>query len=147
MRLAAALVGLALLAPAAASAQQASLPDIEDEVMCPICGTTLELSDSPQAEREREFIRQQIDQGRSKDEIKDALVAEYGEDVLALPDSDGFDLTAWVIPALGIGIAAAAVGFAIARLGRRRRDDGGGATELEPGDGARLDRDMSSYDL
>ena len=146
MRLAAAIAALALLAPAAAGAQQATLPDIEDEVMCPICGTTLELSDSPQAERERELIRGLIAEGRSKDEIKDALVAEYGEDVLAVPDSDGFDLTAWVIPALGIGIAAAAVGFAIARLGRRR-DGGEGSGELEPDEAARLERDMSSYDL
>jgi cytochrome c-type biogenesis protein CcmH len=140
------LIALALLAPAAASAQQASLPDIEDEVMCPICGTTLELSDSPQAERQRELIRGWIDDGMSKEEIKDALVAEYGPDVLALPESDGFDLTAWVIPALGIGIAAAAIGLAIYRLGRRRDRDRGG-DELEPADSARLDRDMSSYDL
>ena len=146
MRLAVALTALALLAPAAAGAQQASLPDIEDEVMCPICGTTLELSDSPQAERERELIRGFIDDGMTKDEIKDALVAEYGEDVLALPESDGFDLTAWVIPALGIGIAAILIGLAIARLARRR-NGGGDGRELEPGDAARLDRDMSSYDL
>ena len=143
----AALLALAALAPAAASAaEQATLPDIEDEVMCPICGTTLELSDSPQAERERELIRSLIAQGMSKDEIKDALVAEYGEDVLAVPDSDGFDLTAWVVPALGIGIAAAAVGFAIARLSRRR-DGGEDGQDLEAGDAARLERDMSSYDL
>ncbi len=146
MRLVAGILALALLAPAAAAAQQASLPDIEDEVMCPICGTTLELSDSPQAERQRELIRGLIAEGNSKDEIKDALVAEYGEDVLAVPDSEGFDLTAWVIPALGIGLAAAAVGFAIARLARRRQSAGDGQ-ELEPGDAARLDRDMSSYDL
>ena len=146
MRLVAGILALALLAPAAAAAQQASLPDIEDEVMCPICGTTLELSDSPQAERERELIRGLIAEGKSKDEIKDALVAEYGEDVLAVPDSEGFDLTAWVIPALGIGIAAIVVGLAIARLARRRRSNGVGR-ELEPGDEARLERDMSSYDL
>ncbi|MFM9043819.1 MAG: hypothetical protein ACKOPI_06765, partial [bacterium] len=47
-----------------AGAEQASLPDIEDEVMCPICGTILEASNSPQAEREREFIRAQIAQGK-----------------------------------------------------------------------------------
>ncbi len=146
MRLAVALTALALLAPAAAGAQQASLPDIEDEVMCPICGTTLELSDSPQAERERELIRGFIDDGMTKEEIKDALVAEYGEDVLALPESEGFDLTAWVIPALGIGIAAILIGLAIARLARRREADDAGR-ELEPGDAERLDRDMSSYDL
>jgi cytochrome c-type biogenesis protein CcmH/NrfF len=146
VRLVAGILALALLAPAAAAAQQASLPDIEDEVMCPICGTTLELSDSPQAERERELIRGLIAEGKSKDEIMDALVAEYGDDVLAVPDSEGFDLTAWVIPALGIGIAAIVVGLAIARLARRRRSNGVGR-ELEPGDEARLERDMSSYDL
>ena len=129
MRLVVSIVALALLVPAAAGAQQASLPDIEDEVMCPICGTTLELSDSPQAERERELIRGLIAEGQSKDEIKDALVAEYGEDVLAVPDSDGFDLTAWVVPALGIALAA------------------GGGSGLGAEDDARLDRDMSSYDL
>jgi cytochrome c-type biogenesis protein CcmH len=145
VRLVVSIVALALLVPAAAVAQQASLPDIEDEVMCPICGTTLELSDSPQAERERELIRGLIAEGQSKDEIKDALVAEYGEDVLAVPDSDGFDLTAWVVPALGIALAAGAVGLAIARLGRRREDGGGSGLGAE--DDARLDRDMSSYDL
>lgn len=144
----AALLALAALAPAAASAaEQATLPDIEDEVMCPICGTTLELSDSPQAERERELIRSLIAQGMSKDEIKDALVAEYGEDVLAVPDSEGFDLTAWVIPALGIGLGVAGVGLAIARLARRRDEDSNGGPAIDPGEAARLDRDMSSYDL
>jgi cytochrome c-type biogenesis protein CcmH len=144
----AALLALAALAPAAASAaEQATLPDIEDEVMCPICGTTLELSDSPQAERERELIRSLIAQDMSKDEIKDSLVAEYGEDVLATPDSEGFDLTAWVIPALGIGLGVAGVGLAIARLARRRDEDSNGGPAIDPGEAARLDRDMSSYDL
>jgi cytochrome c-type biogenesis protein CcmH len=57
---------LAISAAPAAAAEQASLPDIEDEVMCPICGTILEASNSPQAEREREFIRAQIAQGKKK---------------------------------------------------------------------------------
>ena len=40
--------------PAAATAAPAPVPqttvnDVEDEVMCPICGTLLELADSPQA--------------------------------------------------------------------------------------------------
>ncbi len=136
---------LAMVPPSGALAQQASLPDIEDEVMCPICGTTLELSESPQAERERQFIRDQIDEGRSKEEIKDALVAQYGDDVLAVPDSEGFDLTAWVIPALGIGLAAAAIGLALARMSRRRPSPAG--PDIDPGQSERLDRDMKSYDL
>jgi cytochrome c-type biogenesis protein CcmH len=136
----------ALAAPAFAADPQTNLADIEDEVMCPICGTTLELSDSPQAEREREFIREQIADGRSKDEVKDALVAEYGEDVLALPDADGFDLAAWVVPALVILLGALGVGVAIARLARRRDGEAPGE-DLDPADAARLDRDISGYDL
>ena len=66
------------VSPAAAAAPKATLPDIEDEVMCPICGTLLELSDSPQAEREVAFIRRRIAAGQTKSQIKDALVAEYG---------------------------------------------------------------------
>ena len=141
-----AIAAAALAIPVAASAQQASLPDIEDEVMCPICGTTLELSESPQADRQREFIRVLIEQGRTKDEIKDALVVEYGEDVLAVPDDEGFDLAAWVIPILGIGVAVGAIGLAIARLSRRRPQAGAGPA-VDPEQSARLDRDMKSYDL
>lgn len=148
---AAALIAVALLAPAAGAQEPAAQPpqtnlaDIEDEVMCPICGTTLELSESPQAERQRELIRGLIDDGQSKEQIKDALVAEYGADVLAVPDSDGFDLTAWVVPALGIALGIGGVGLALARLARRR--DGPEGPEIESADAARLERDMSSYDL
>ena len=78
-------VGLLALPGASGASPRASLPDIEDEVMCPICGTLLELSSSPQAERERAFIRREIAKGRSKQQIEDTLVAEYGNEVLAVP--------------------------------------------------------------
>jgi cytochrome c-type biogenesis protein CcmH len=57
-----------------AAVPRASLPDIEDEVMCVECGTVLSVSNSPVAEQERAFIRQQIAQGRDKRQIKAALV-------------------------------------------------------------------------
>ena len=40
-----------------------------------------------------------IAEGKTKDEVKDALVAEYGENVLAVPGNDGFGLAAWLFPA------------------------------------------------
>ena len=124
-----------ILAPAAIAAPQASLPDIEDEVMCPICGTLLELAESPQAKRQRALVRRLIVEGKSKAEIKDALVAEYGRQVLALPGGSGFDLSAYLVPA--IAFAAAAAGLAIGvrrwrraagppRPRRRRLATGGG---------------------
>jgi cytochrome c-type biogenesis protein CcmH len=140
-----ALLALALAAPAAAETR-ASLPDIEDEVMCPICGTLLQLSDAPQAERERAFIRARIDQGQSKEEIKDALVDEYGPEVLATPESSGFDLSAWIVPALGLLLAAIALGLGGRRLWRRGRRPADEPEPLSPEDAARLERDISSYE-
>ena len=43
-----------------AAEPRASLPDIEDEVMCVECGTPLNLSNAPVADREREFIEREI---------------------------------------------------------------------------------------
>src|SRR5262245_64663634 len=85
-----------LAAPAAAHPQpRASLTQIEGEVMCPICGTLLELSDSPQAQREKAYIRHLIAKGKTKQQIEDALVAQYGNAVLANPPASGFDLSAY----------------------------------------------------
>jgi cytochrome c-type biogenesis protein CcmH/NrfF len=116
--------------------------------MCPVCGTPLGLaSEAPQAQDERAFIQELIDDCKSKDEVKQALVAEYGENVLALPgdqgDDDLGDVLVYVIPALGILLAAAGIAFAVVRW---RRPDAPGRT-LAGADGARLDDDMERYDL
>jgi cytochrome c-type biogenesis protein CcmH len=130
-------------------AAETSLADIEDEVMCPICGTTLQLSQSPQADRERAFIQRLIAEGRSKEEIKDALVAEYGSEVLALPESEGFDLAAWLVPGIAILVAGGAIGVGLWRWRRRDR-----AAEprpepevLDAAESERLSSDLARYDL
>ncbi|HET8822825.1 MAG TPA: cytochrome c-type biogenesis protein CcmH [Thermoleophilaceae bacterium] len=145
-----------LLLPAAAAAQdcpQTSLADVEDEVMCPVCGTPLGLaSEAPQAEREREYIQELIARCKSKDEVKQALVAEFGESVLALPgdqgDDDLGDVLVYAVPAVGILVASAGIAFAVVRWRRRAR------TGSEPGgpamagaDGSRLEDDMDRYEL
>jgi len=139
---------LALLAPAAGAQDaepRASLPDIEDEVMCTLCGTLLELSQAPQADRQRALIRELIAQGRTKEEIKEALVAEYGEDVLAVPESYGFDATNWLIPVAGLGTALIALAFGFAALRRRRAAPD--PEPLSPEERGRLDQDLRRYDL
>jgi len=140
--------------PAAAVAKdcpQTTLGDIEDEVMCPICGTPLGLaSESPQAQRERAYIERLIAQCKSKDEVKRALVAEFGDSVLALPGDEGDtgvgDVLVYVVPALGIVLAAAGIAFAVVRWRRARRRAGTGGA-LATGDGTRLEDDMERYDL
>jgi cytochrome c-type biogenesis protein CcmH/NrfF len=137
--------GLAGSAPGAQA--NASLPDLEDEVMCPICGTTLQLSNSPQADRERALIRNLIAQGKTKQQIKDDLVAEYGRDVLAVPDDSGFDLTAWVLPLIGLLAAVVGIAIALRRWRRSARRDTVEATPPEGEEAERLDADLARYDL
>ena len=115
LTLALALVLLGAGSAFAAPAPQASLTDLEDEVMCPVCGTPLTTAEAPQADREREFIRGLIRQGRTKDQIKTALVAEYGEDVLAEPGGSSFGWAAWAVPLLVLLVALATLGVAVPR--------------------------------
>lgn len=142
-------VGLLLSAPAAAPGQSAdaTLPDIEDEVMCPVCGIALGLSGSPAAERERAFIREQIERGLDKEEIKAALVEEYGPEVLALPETEGFDLAAWVVPGLALIAAAGALAVGIRRWRRGASDDEPPPAPGGAGDEERLATDLGRYDL
>src|SRR4029077_8861979 len=132
MRARAALVSLlavTLLAPAPLSAlaatPQTSLSEISSEVMCPVCGTLLELAESPQAQREKAFVSRLVAEGKGKDEIKDALVAEYGTEVLALPQGSGFDLSAYLVPIVAFVIAVIALTIGVLRWRRAGGPPGG----------------------
>jgi cytochrome c-type biogenesis protein CcmH len=135
------------LVPAVAAAEtRTTLPDVEDEVMCIVCGTLLAESEAPQADRERALIRKLIDQGDDKDQVKDALVAEYGQRVLATPSGHGFDLLAWIVPGLGILLVGGGLVFAALRLRRRDHDEPPPPPDLDPADAARLREDLSTYE-
>jgi cytochrome c-type biogenesis protein CcmH/NrfF len=141
---------IALAVPCAAAAQcpQTTLGDVEDEVMCPVCGTPLELAtEAPQAIRQRELIERLIADCRSKEEIKTRLAAEFGDDVLALPDDEGFELAAWVVPGLAMLAGGAAVGLAALRWRRAVRPAGKPAAADGPDHDRRVDEDMERYDL
>ena len=144
------LAAAAMVAPAwsAGAAQpRTSLPDIEDEVMCPVCGTLLELSDSPQADRERVFIRKLIAEGRSKQQIEDALVAEYGAAALASPKGSGFNLTAYLVPIVALFFGAAAVTIGVRRWRRSGAGEPSEAAAPQGDDAERLESDLARYDL
>jgi len=145
--LALALAVLVLAAPAGAQ-QRASLPDIEDEVMCVTCNVPLFIAESPQATRQREYIRGLIAQGLTKEQIKTRLVGEYGEDVLALPEEEGVGIAAYAVP-LATFVALIAIFLLLVPRWRRRGREpalagtpaaaGIGATDAEL---ARLDDDL-----
>jgi cytochrome c-type biogenesis protein CcmH len=136
---------LACAGSAWGAAPRASLPDVEDEVMCVECKTPLNLSTAAVADRERAFIRREIARGRTKEQIKDALVDRFGPAVLAEPEDKGFGLAAYIVPVLVFALALAGV-LLTARRWRRPAGQPGGAPQLDPSDVQRLDRELARYD-
>jgi cytochrome c-type biogenesis protein CcmH len=135
-----AILALLAFASPAAACPKTSTSDVADEVMCLQCGVPLNVAeDAPSAKRERAFIQGLVDQCKSKAEIKTALVAQFGDRVLADPKSK----TTWLVPALGFAAAAIAIGFGAVRWRRRERPDPHAAAV----DDSRLEADMERYDL
>ena len=144
MRLLPLLALLLVFATGAASA--ATLPDIEDEVMCVECKTALNVSNSPVADQERAFIRRQIALGKDKRQVKAALVAEYGSGVLADPPSSGFDLAAWLVPILLAVLGIGGVAFAARRWRRETAPAPAAGEPLAEEDARRLDAELAAFD-
>ena len=136
----------AVVAPAALACPKTSLGDLEDEVMCPVCGTSLGLAtEAPQAQRQRAFIERLIADCRSKEEVKAALVEEFGDEVLAEPGDDGFEVAAYLIPLAVLLGAGAVIAVGVRRW--RRRPAAQPAAPAKTGESKRLDDDLARYDL
>ena len=143
-----------LLAPAAlASDQHPTLNELENEVMCPVCGTTLAQSDSAAAKQIEREIQIRINAGWTKSRIKDMLVQQYGESILAAPPKHGFNLLAWVLPLAGIGVAALILGVAAWRWTRARAEPEPQALQSTNGQGPidpeldrRVDEELARFD-
>jgi cytochrome c-type biogenesis protein CcmH len=138
-------------AATAAACPKTTLGDVEDEVMCSICKTPLNVAEeAPQAQQERAYIARLIARCRSKDDIKRALVAQFGPAVLALPGDAGDDggledKLVYVVPGLGLLLAAAAIAFTANRWRRTKKARPTAAAAAA--DSTRVDLDMERYDL
>ncbi len=94
--------------------------DIAADFACPICdGESVAESDVPVARAIRQEIRAMVDDGRSRQEIRDALVAVYDEEIDLTPRSGGVVGLVWMLPV--IVFVAGAAGL-IAAFRRWRAD-------------------------
>jgi cytochrome c-type biogenesis protein CcmH len=145
----AALGVLLAMSAAALAAPRASLTDIENEVMCVSCKEPLAVAQSPQADAERNFIRTLIAQGMTKAQIEQALVRQYGTDVLGRPPASGFNLTVYVLPPALVLIGAAILAFTLPRWRRRARAAAAPIRASDPPlaaeDARRLEEDLARH--
>ena len=145
-RLVAAALVLAAIAaaPALASEQRPTQTELESELICPTCQTTLDQSDAPVARRMKRFIATRIAAGDTKTEIKQKLVAEFGKGVLAAPEKEGFDLLAWLLPLAGLFGGALVLAFALRRW-TRAGTRGDPRAAVEPDLERRLDEELARF--
>lgn len=142
----------------ARSAPQPSvLKQVEGAIMCICpddCGKVLINCTCSDSDRYRRQIRAMIDQGMTAEQIIDRFVAEKGKIVLAAPTTKGFDLTAWVLPFVALGVSIPIVAVVIRRLGSRAASPNGerSDTPTQPGEQVdptladRLERELRNLD-
>jgi len=120
--------------------QQALAKEIQQELWCPICqGIRLDVCEQQVCQQMREMIDEMILEGKSKQEIIDEFVVQYGVVILGEPPKEGVNLMAWIMP---IALALAGLGFAVwmsRKWTEKRRQDpalapvtAGGGTETGP---------------
>jgi cytochrome c-type biogenesis protein CcmH len=141
------LVALAVAgATAAHAAERPSPADLEAQLVCPTCHTTLDQSDSPVARRMKAYIRARISAGASAAQIKRELIDQFGPGVLATPRKEGFDLLAWALPLGVLAGGLVAVGLLAWAWSRRRDGDAPPASPLDPTLERRVDEELARFD-
>jgi cytochrome c-type biogenesis protein CcmH len=134
------------------AADQPSAAELESQLVCPTCRTTLDESDAPIARRMKAYIRRRLAEGATGGQIKKELVSQFGEGVLSTPPTHGFDLLAWVLPIGGIGVGAVGLGALVWAWSRRRvgdddRDSGEpAAVPLDPELERRVDDELARFE-
>jgi cytochrome c-type biogenesis protein CcmH len=144
-----AVLALALAGTAAASEVKPTPAELESELVCPVCETTLDTSDAPAARRIKAYIRVRIAAGDTKSEIKAKLVDQFGPTVLAVPPRKGFDWLAWLLPIGGLAVGAVVVGGLAWHWSRGRGVVPPPPDELEPLDPElerRLDAELARFE-
>lgn len=88
--------------------------DIAAQLRCPVCqGLSLADSQSELSMQMRGVITEQLQQGKTDEQVIDYFVAKYGEWILLEPKASGFNLIAYILPlvllAAGIAVIWASV--------------------------------------
>lgn len=81
------------------------------DMYCPTCeNMSLDTCPTQACADWRAEIREQLAEGRSKDEIMDYFAARYGNQIRSAPPREGFHLLAWLLPLAGVLIGAVLFG-------------------------------------
>ncbi|MDH4185333.1 MAG: cytochrome c-type biogenesis protein CcmH [Nitrospinota bacterium] len=132
---------------------------IQREMIC-LCGCKSILKDCPHVNCDyaipaRNRIREMLTQGNTRDQIIDDFVREKGEQSLAAPVKEGFNLLGYILPFLAILAAGYGVSILAARWAGRRTEEASatgakGEDKITPAAGGemaqRLKKELEEFD-
>jgi cytochrome c-type biogenesis protein CcmH len=125
------MLAVVLVMVAAGGGGAAPAPDVEQrtrevasELRCVVC-QNLSVADSPSdlAKEMRNLVREQVEQGKSREEILTYFTSRYGEFVLLSPTRRGFNLLVWTLPFAAIILGAGGVYLVVRRWTRQQADE------------------------
>jgi cytochrome c-type biogenesis protein CcmH len=128
---------LIFTAPTAIAPTRPSVTNLDDETMrvaknlyCPVCpGVPLDVCETQACQQWRALIREKLSAGETPEQISQYFVAQYGQRVLGAPAPEGFNLTIYIAPIIGIIVGVIVLFFAARRwMGTRA----GGAPTTAP---------------
>jgi cytochrome c-type biogenesis protein CcmH len=106
--------------PLADPALEARAKALQRELRCVVCqGQSIDESNAPLAADMRRLIREQIESGKSDQDIKGFLVARYGTFVLMNPPVTSDTYFLWFGPVLLVLLGAGVIGVTVLRSRRR----------------------------
>jgi cytochrome c-type biogenesis protein CcmH len=134
--------------PFADPAQEAKARAFMREIRCVVCQSqSIDESDAEIAAQLRNAVREQMAAGRNAQEIRDYLVARYGDFVLMKPPFKGSTVVLWSGPFI---LAAIGVGWIVLQRRRRPSADAGGIfsmrQDLSESERIRLERLLADDD-
>jgi cytochrome c-type biogenesis protein CcmH len=120
---------LFLSSPAFAAPAPGALPDpalearartLQKEFRCMVCqGESIDESNAPLAADLRALIRAHIRAGESDEQIKQYLVARYGDMILMRPPFEAQTYALWLTPFAVLIIAVGVAAWVVIRAGRK----------------------------
>jgi cytochrome c-type biogenesis protein CcmH len=126
--------------------------DVAQELICNCgCNKVLTECGMQYADQLREIIKTKLREGWDKPRIVQFMVQNYGEQILAAPTKEGFNLTAWVTPFLALFAGAGIVGLVIRRWAGQASPsasdlDAAHKEYLERKHGARLEEELKRFE-
>jgi cytochrome c-type biogenesis protein CcmH len=126
--------------------QEAVARRLEGMLIAPCCfANTVAEHRSPISDEIRDQIRVAVASGKTETEILDAFVAKYGERILAAPKPQGFNLLAYVLPAVAIAVGLLIIAFVMCRH-RAQAPNAEPPSEIPDQIKARFEAELAHFD-